>query len=188
MSLLVGQTGSSTAGRSVSHDRTVGRDGRTEKYGFVLFLLPTRVLFVHRRPLAPPPRPSQDDNDEPRSSPVTKTRVKIEGEAKCSKVNRGNLDGCTSDISNGGLSQGGRGLIQGSREGEGGRRYGDSGDDDDPFSPYARIDRDTVSDEGLDELLHNSRRNGFLDIRRYRKPGFPRPMRATRLEANHGKR
>lgn len=61
-------------------------------------------------------------------------------------------------------------------------------DDEDPFAPYIRIEHETVSDAGLEELLHNSRRNGYLDIRRYRKPGFPRPLRTTRIEANHGKR
>lgn len=72
-----------------------------------------------------------------------------------------------------------------------GRQEGGHGgalDNGDPFAPYAKIERETVSDEGLEELLHNSRRNGYLDIRRYRKPRFPRPVRTTRIEANHGKR
>lgn len=64
----------------------------------------------------------------------------------------------------------------------------DDGDGDDPLVPYARIEAETVSDEGLEELLHTGRRDGFLDLRRYRKPGWPRPLRVTRLEASHGKR
>lgn len=65
---------------------------------------------------------------------------------------------------------------------------GDDGDVDDPLAPYDRIERETVSDKGLEDLLHTGRRDGFLDLRRYRKPGWPRPLRVTRLEASHGKR
>ena len=64
----------------------------------------------------------------------------------------------------------------------------DDDDGDDPLVPYSRIEAETVSDEGLEELLHTGRRDGFLDLRRYRKPGWPRPLRVTRLEASHGKR
>lgn len=59
---------------------------------------------------------------------------------------------------------------------------------DDPLAPYARIEAETWDDEGLEELLHGSRREGYLDLRRFRKPGWPRPLRVTRLEASHGKR
>lgn len=58
----------------------------------------------------------------------------------------------------------------------------------DPLEPYARIDRETTSDEGLDELLHNRKRTGYLDLRKHSRPGFARPIRATYLEVNHGKR
>ncbi|CAN0419240.1 unnamed protein product, partial [Hapterophycus canaliculatus] len=58
----------------------------------------------------------------------------------------------------------------------------------DPLAPYARIEAETVSDDGLEDLLHTEKREGFLDLRRFRKPGWPRPLRITRLEASHGKR
>lgn len=61
-------------------------------------------------------------------------------------------------------------------------------EDDDPLAVYARIEAETVNDEGLEALLHSSKRSGYLDLRRYRKPGWPRPLRITRLEASHGKR
>lgn len=92
------------------------------------------------------------------------------------------------------------GAVQaGCRSGGSGRRGGgqssreegnddDDDDDDDPLAPYARIEAETVSDDGLEELLHTGRRDGYLDLRRYRKPGWPRPLRVTRLEASHGKR
>lgn len=75
--------------------------------------------------------------------------------------------------------------------GGGGSFYGEEGggdDGDDPLAPYDRIAASTVDDEGLEELLHTGRRDGYLDLRRYRKPGWPRPRRITRLEASHGKR
>ena len=58
----------------------------------------------------------------------------------------------------------------------------------DPLAPYDRIEEETVDDSGLKELLHTGRRDGYLDLRRYRKPGWPRPLRVTRVEASHGKR
>ena len=58
----------------------------------------------------------------------------------------------------------------------------------DPLVPYDRIEEDTVDDSGLEELLHTGRRDGYMDLRMYRKPGWPRPLRVTRVEASHGKR
>lgn len=53
---------------------------------------------------------------------------------------------------------------------------------------YGRIDSETVTDEGLQELLHNNKKSGYLDIRKYKKPDFVRPLRATCLEVSHGKK
>lgn len=64
----------------------------------------------------------------------------------------------------------------------------DPSEDPDPLAPYARIERETVNDEGLEDLLHNSRKSGYLDLRKHVKPGFARPVRATILEVNHGGR
>ena len=72
-------------------------------------------------------------------------------------------------------------------EAGGGTRGADGGVND-QLAPYDRIEAETWDDEGLEELLHGSRREGYLDLRRYRKPGWPRPLRVTRLEASHGKR
>ena len=77
--------------------------------------------------------------------------------------------------------------VVGGGGGGGGDGVGGGGVDD-PLAPYARIAAETWNDEGLEELLHSSRREGYLDLRRFRKPGWPRPLRVTRLEASHGKR
>lgn len=92
--------------------------------------------------------------------------------------------GRTGEEAGGGRGGGGGGVGVGSGGGGGGC----AGDVDDPLAPYARIEAETWDDEGLEELLHGSRREGYLDLRRFRKPGWPRPLRVTRLEANHGKR
>ncbi|CAN0324760.1 unnamed protein product, partial [Laminaria digitata] len=84
-----------------------------------------------------------------------------------------------------GEEAGGRRGGNGGGSGSGG---GGGGGVDDPLAPYARIEAETWDDEGLEELLHGSRREGYLDLRRFRKPGWPRPLRVTRLEASHGKR
>lgn len=125
-----------------------------------------------------------DTGDLPLSG--KRPRVKLERESGSASPRRGsNLGAPMAAVGRPARrQQGGSG---GGGSSSGGSSSTEDGDDD-PLAPYACIAVETVSDEGLEELLHTGRRDGFLDLRRYRKPGWPRPLRITRLEASHGKR